>query len=133
VPPLALLLLWPVLRAARRGDHGRAALLGALLVALPYAAALEGVAARLTPLWIAPRLDALLAERAPGLPASDFGITGHAEPSAVFAVGTGTNLLRTGGDAARFLAGAPGRVVAVGNRADADGDRHRHRPQLYPW
>ncbi|GAA0602479.1 hypothetical protein GCM10009416_45400 [Craurococcus roseus] len=119
-PPLALLLLWAVLCAARRGDHGRAALLGALLAALPYAAALEGVAPRLQPLWIAPRLEALLAERAPGLPASDFGITGYAEPSAVFAVGTGTNLLRTGGDAARFLAGAPGRVVAVGNRAEAD-------------
>ena len=38
----------------------------------------------------------------------------------MFAVGTGTNLLRTGGDAARFLAGAPGRVAAVGNRAEAD-------------
>jgi 4-amino-4-deoxy-L-arabinose transferase-like glycosyltransferase len=120
VPPAALLLLWPVLRAARRGDYGRAALFGALLAVLPYAAVLEGVAPRLAPLWIAPRLDALLAERAPGLPASAFGITGHAEPSVLFAVGTGTNLLRTGGDAARFLAEAPGRVVAVGNRAEAD-------------
>jgi 4-amino-4-deoxy-L-arabinose transferase-like glycosyltransferase len=120
-PPLALLLLWAVLRAARRrGDHGRAALLGAALAALPYAAALEGVAPRLRPLWIAPRLEALLDERAPDLPASAFGITGHAEPSAVFAVGAGTNLLRTGADAARFLAGAPGRVAAVGNRAEAD-------------
>lgn len=120
VLPLALLLLWSVLRAARRGDHGRAALLGAVLAALPYAAALEGVAPHLSPLWIAPRLEALLAERAPNLPASSFGITGYAEPSAVFSVGTGTALLRTGGDAARFLAGAPGRVVAVGNRAEAD-------------
>jgi hypothetical protein len=119
-PPLAALLLWAVLRAARRGNHGRAALLGALLAALPYAAALEGVAPRLEPLWIAPRLGALLAEQAPDLPASRFGITGYAEPSAVFAVGAGTNLLRTGGDAARFLGSAPGRVVAVGNRAEAD-------------
>jgi hypothetical protein len=122
-PPLAALLLWSVLRAARRGDHGRAALLGALLAVLPYAAVLEGVAPRLHPLWIAPRLDAMLAERAPGLPASAFGITGHAEPSVVFAAGTGTNLLRTGGDAARFLAEAPGRVAAVGKRAEADFQR----------
>ena len=120
VAPLALLLLWPVLRAARRGEHGRAALFGAVLVALPYAAALEGVAPRLPPIWIAPRLAALLAERAPNLPAPDFGITGHTEPSVRFAVGTGTAFLRTGGDAARFLAGAPGRVVAVGDRAEAD-------------
>ena len=33
---------------------------------------------------------------------------------------TGTHLLRTGVDAARFLAEAPGRVAAVGNRAEAD-------------
>lgn len=118
--PLCLLLLWAVLRAARRGDYGRAALLGALLAAPPYAVLLEGVAPRLSPLWIAPRLEALLAERAPDLAASDFGITGHAEPSVVFAVGTGTHLLRTGADAARFLAAAPGRVAAVGNRAEAD-------------
>lgn len=130
--PAALLLLWPVLRAARRGDYGRAALLGALLAVLPYAAVLEGVAPRLAPLWIAPRLDALLAERAPGLPASAFGITGHAEPSVLFAVGTGTNLLRTGGEAARFLAGAPGRVAAVGNRAEADFQREAAALGLAP-
>jgi 4-amino-4-deoxy-L-arabinose transferase-like glycosyltransferase len=131
-PPAAFLLLWSVLRAARRNDHGRAALLGALLAALPYAAALEGVAPRLQPLWIAPRLEALLAERAPRLPASAFGITGHAEPSVVFAVGTGARLLPTGGDAARFLAGAPGRVAAVGNRAEADFQREAAAIGLTP-
>ena len=130
--PAALLLLWFVLRAARRGDYGRAALLGALLAVLPYAAVLEGVAPRLWPIWIAPRLDALLAERAPDLPASAFGITGHAEPSVLFAVGTGTNLLRTGGEAARFLAGAPGRVAAVGNRAEADFQREAAALGLAP-
>ena len=123
VLPAALLMLWPVLRAARRGEYGRAAMFGALLAVLPYAAALEGVAPRLLPLWIAPRLGAMLAERAPDLPASAFGITGHAEPSVVFAVGTGTHLLPTGGHAARFLAEAPGRVVAVGHRAEADFQR----------
>jgi hypothetical protein len=132
VSPAVLLLLWAVLRAARRGDYGRAALLGALLAALPYAAVLEGVAPRLRPLWIAPRLGALLAERAPGLPASAFGITGHTEPSVVFAVGAGANLLATGGDAARFLAGAPGRVAAVGNRAEADFQREAAAVGLTP-
>ena len=131
-PPLAVLLLWVVLRAARRGEYGRAAMLGALLAVLPYAAALEGVAPRLLPLWIAPRLQAMLAERAPDLPASAFGITGHAEPSVVFAVGTGTHLLPTGGDAARFLAEAPGRAVAVGNRAEADFQREAAALGLLP-
>jgi 4-amino-4-deoxy-L-arabinose transferase-like glycosyltransferase len=135
VPPAVLLLLWPVLCAARRGDYGRAALLGAVLAALPYAAALEGLAPRLHPIWIAPRLDALLAQRAPDLSASDFGITGHAEPSVVFAVGTGTRLLPTGGAAARFLAEAPPgrrRVAAVGNRAEADFQREAAAIGLSP-
>ena len=74
----------------------------------------------------------MLAERAPDLPASAFGITGHAEPSVVFAVGTGTHLLPTGGDAARFLAEAPGRAVAVGNRAEADFQREAAALGLLP-
>ncbi|MBD0275792.1 MAG: hypothetical protein ICV73_28175, partial [Acetobacteraceae bacterium] len=96
------------------------------------AAVLEGVAPRLWPLWIAPRLEATLAERAPDLPASAFGVTGYAEPSVVFAVGTGTRLLRTGGDAARFLAEAPGRVAAVGHRAEADFQREAASLGLTP-
>lgn len=120
VLPLAALLLWLVLRAARAGDWGRAGLAGALLAVPLYAAVLEGVVPRLTPLWIAPRLQAALAAEAPGLEASDFGIAGHSEPSVVFAMGAETHLLRSGADAARFLAAAPGRVVAVGNRAEAD-------------
>ena len=74
----------------------------------------------------------MLAERAPDLPAPAFGITGHAEPSVVFAVGTGTNLLPTGADAARFLAEAPGRVVAVGHRAEADFQREASAIGLAP-
>ena len=125
VPVLAALLAWAVLRASgwgrRRGDWGRAGLLGALLAVPLYAAVLEGVVPRLAPIWIAPRLEAVLAERAPGLAARDFGITGHSEPSVLFALGAEVRLLRTGADAARFLAeAAPGRVVAVGNRAEAD-------------
>ena len=116
----AVALAWVVGRALRAGAPARAALAGAALAVPLYAAVLGGVLPHLAPLWIAPRLAALLAERAPGLAARDFGITGHAEPSVLFAVGTGANLLRTGTDAARFLAAAPGRVVAVGERAERD-------------
>ncbi|MBX6746298.1 MAG: glycosyltransferase family 39 protein [Acetobacteraceae bacterium] len=120
VLPLAVLLLWLALRAARAGDWGRAGLIGALLVVPLYGAVLEGVVPRLTPLWIAPRLQATLAAEAPGLQAEDFGIAGHSEPSVIFALGKDTHLLSSGAEAARFLAAAPGRVVAVGNRTEAD-------------
>jgi hypothetical protein len=121
--PLGALLVWVVARAAWRGAWGRAGLLGALLAVPIYAVVLEGVAARLEPLWIAPRLAEVLRARAPGLASRDFGITGHSEPSVLFAVGGETSLLRTGGDAARFLAAGPGRVVAVGDRAERDFQR----------
>jgi 4-amino-4-deoxy-L-arabinose transferase-like glycosyltransferase len=121
--PLGAALVWVVARNAARGAWGRAGLLGALLVVPLYAAVLEGVAPRLEPLWIAPRLAAVLQDRAPGLASRDFGITSHSEPSVLFAVGGATSLLRTGTDAARFLAGGPGRVVAVGDRAERDFQR----------
>ncbi|MDO9709665.1 ArnT family glycosyltransferase [Paracraurococcus lichenis] len=121
--PFAALLVWVVARAARQGAWGCAGLLGALLAIPLYAAVLEGLAPRLAPLWIAPRLAATLAVAAPGLDSRDFGITGHSEPSVLFAVGGGTSLLRTGTDAARFLGAGPGRVVAVGNRAEQDFQR----------
>jgi len=123
--PAAGLLAWCVLRAvggdrAIGSDWGRAGLLGAVLAVPLYAVILQGVVPRLTPLWVAPRLEALLAARAPGLAARDFGITGYAEPSVLFAVGGETQLLPTGAAAARFLTQAPGRVVAVGDRAELD-------------
>ena len=65
----------------------------------------------------------MLQDRAPGLAARDFGITSHSEPSVLFAVGGETSLRRTGTDAARFLAGGAGRVVAVGDRAERDFHR----------
>jgi hypothetical protein len=114
------MLAFPARRSARRDAWGRAGLLGALLAIPLYAAILEGLVPRLEPLWIAPRLAAMLEARAPGLAARDFGITSHSEPSVFFAVGGETALLRTGTDAARFLAAGPGRVVAVGNRAEED-------------
>ncbi|MDB5375355.1 MAG: dolichyl-phosphate-mannose-protein mannosyltransferase [Belnapia sp.] len=105
---------------AMGGGWGRAGLLGALLAVPIYALVLEGVVPHLTPMWVAPRLAAAVAAAAPGLPAGQFGITGHSEPSVLFALGQDVRLLRTGGDAASFLAGGPGRVVAVGNRAEGD-------------
>ncbi|MBK1659578.1 ArnT family glycosyltransferase [Paracraurococcus ruber] len=120
VLPLAALLVWLVWRSARQGGWGRAGLLGALLAVPLYAAVMEGVAPRLAPLWVAPRLAATLEAQAPGLPARDFGITGHSEPSVLFALGGEVSLLRTGRDAARFLGGGPARVVAVGDRAERD-------------
>jgi 4-amino-4-deoxy-L-arabinose transferase-like glycosyltransferase len=109
-------LVW---RAGARRDYGRAALAGLLLAVPLYGAVLQGVLPRLQPLWIAPRLAAVLAQRAPGLAPGDFGATSYAEPSLVFAVGAGTQLLRDGPAAAAFLAAGPGRVVAVGDRAEA--------------
>jgi 4-amino-4-deoxy-L-arabinose transferase-like glycosyltransferase len=131
--PAAGLLAWGVLRAWRRAEWGRAGVAAAVLAVPLYAAVLEGVAPRLAPLWVAPRLAAELGRAAPGLDSGDFGITGHAEPSVLFAVGGGTALLRRGEDAARFLAAAPGRrVVAVGDRALADFRREAEVLGLAP-
>ena len=120
--PAAAVLAWAVLRAIGngRGDWGQAGFYAAILAIPLYAAVLEGIAPRLSPIWIAPRIATLLAAQAPGLPARDFGITSHAEPSVLFALGGEAKLLPTGGAAAEFLGGGPGRVVAVGDRALGD-------------
>jgi 4-amino-4-deoxy-L-arabinose transferase-like glycosyltransferase len=140
VLPVAAVLAFLVLRAAHRGAvgetwngaWGRAGLLGALLAVPLYALVLEGVAPRLAPLWVAPRLAGVLAERAPGLPPHQFGITSHSEPSVLFALGQDVRFLRTGEDAAQFLAAEPGRVVAVGDRAEADFRRRAAALDLAP-
>lgn len=120
--PCAVLLVAAALRAMRGQAWGRAGLAAAVLAVPLYAVLLEGVAPRLSALWIAPRLAAVLAREAPGLPPAAFGITGLSEPSVIFATGAETALLRTGTDAARFLRLAPpgARVAAVGHRAEAD-------------
>ena len=46
------------------------------------------------------------------------GIVGYHEPSLLFALGGGIRLLLNGEEAAVFLAGGPGRVVAVGDRQE---------------
>lgn len=121
--PVAAGFAWLLVRTAGRGAWGRAGLLGALLAIPLYALVLEALVPRLTPLWIAPRLATTLDAQAPGLEARDFGIAGHSEPSVLFAIGGETRLLSTGTDAARFLAGGPARVVAVGDRAERDFQR----------
>jgi 4-amino-4-deoxy-L-arabinose transferase-like glycosyltransferase len=70
-----------------------------------------------TPLWVAPRVcQAVDAAPHPG----GFAAAGYAEPSLMFLCGTETKLLPDGAAGARFLGGAPGRLVLVEGRADAD-------------
>ena len=112
-------LAWSLLRLARQAQWGRAALAGAVLAIPLYACVLEGVIPRIQAVWLSPRLAAQVAVVAPGLPARDFGVVGHHEPSLQFAMGGDIRLLRDGAAAAEFLAGAPGRIVAVNDRQEA--------------
>lgn len=118
--PAAALLVWLVWREMDRASWARAAVLGVVAAIPLYTSIMQLTFPRIEALWIAPRLEAILAARAPGLPAAQFGITGHAEPSTLFHIGGELHLLRRGEDAARFLRDAPGRVVAIGNRAQDD-------------
>jgi hypothetical protein len=115
--PCAALLVWLVWREMDRAAWARAAMLGVVAAIPLYASVMQLTFPRIEALWIAPRLEAVLAREAPGLPPAQFGITSHAEPSTLFHIGGALHLLRRGEDAARFLADGPGRVVAVGNRA----------------
>jgi 4-amino-4-deoxy-L-arabinose transferase-like glycosyltransferase len=108
-----------VLRALRQGEPARAGLLAVLLAIPLNAVLLEGVLPRLTTPWISPRLAALVQEVRPGLPEDRFGVVGYHEPSLQFAMGGGIRLLRDGAEAARFLAGGEGRLVAVADRQEA--------------
>jgi hypothetical protein len=138
--PAAAALVLLALRAIRAGAWGRAGFAAVLLAVPLYALVLEGVAPRLSALWIAPRLEAELARAAPGLAPAEFGITGHSEPSVLFATGAEAALLRRGEDAARFLhtgllpGGTAGgrRVVAVGHQAEADFRQEGARLGLDP-
>ncbi|HWL81076.1 MAG TPA: glycosyltransferase family 39 protein [Roseomonas sp.] len=115
--PAAGLLLWGTLAILRRRGIAQAGLAAAILAVPLYAVVLGGVLPRLTAPWIGPRLAELLTEAAPsGQVQGQFGIVGYHEPSLVFATGADTVLLRDGAAAAEFLAGAPGRIVAVGDR-----------------
>ncbi len=121
--PVALLagagLLWLVLKLRARGAFAGAVLAGCVLAAPVYLGVMEGVLPHVRAIWVSERLAAALHRAAPGLDPARFGVTSYAEPSMVFAIGTATHLLRTGEDAAQFLGAEPGRVVAVGDRAEA--------------
>jgi 4-amino-4-deoxy-L-arabinose transferase-like glycosyltransferase len=129
--PVALLgaaaLVWLVLWLRRRGAWAGAVLAGCVLAVPIYLGVLEGVLPGVRAIWVSERLAATLHRAAPGLDPARFGVTGYAEPSLVFAVGTAAQLLRTGEEAAQFLAAEPGRVVAVGNRAEAAFQREAAR------
>lgn len=112
-------LAWFTLRASRRGQYGRAAILGAILAIPVYATVLEGVIPRLSSVLLSPRIAAEVQQIAPGLPPERFGIVGYHEPSLLFARGGTTQLLRDGAAAAVFLSEGPGRVVAVEGRQEA--------------
>jgi 4-amino-4-deoxy-L-arabinose transferase-like glycosyltransferase len=125
VPALAAaaLLATLVLRALRRGEEQRAALLGVLAAVPLYAAVLGFEAPRLTPLWIAPRVAAVLAAH-PEI--HTLASTGFAEPSLRLLCGTATEFL-PGAAAARFLMAGPGRAVLVEGRARSGFEAEANR------
>jgi 4-amino-4-deoxy-L-arabinose transferase-like glycosyltransferase len=117
--PFAALLAYAALRALSAGMPARAGLV-AVLLAIPLNwVILQGVLPRLTAPWISPRLAALVQQASPGIHDERFGVVGYHEPSLMFALGSEIRLLRNGAEAAGFLAGAPGRIVAVGDRDEA--------------
>ena len=126
------LVAYFTLRAARGGHYGRAALVGAVLSVPLYFAVLEGVLPRMQSVLLSPRIAAEVARIAPDLPADRFGIVGYHEPSLLFARGGATELLRDGAAAAVFLAGAPGRLVAVEGRQEAAFRREAEARGLHP-
>ncbi|WP_376099318.1 ArnT family glycosyltransferase [Roseomonas sp. CCTCC AB2023176] len=112
--PAAALLLWGVTTAIRDAAWPRAVLAAALLSVPLYWVVLEGTLPHLRAPWVSTRVAALAA--ANGVPPERLGITGYHEPSMLFATGAALNLIQDGEGAARFLAGAPGRAVAVEGR-----------------
>lgn len=120
---------WPVALAAAgvcalAGLLGAAALtrreplpwIGATLAAgvVAHAAIVAGVAPRLEPLWSADRATRALEQA--DIPTGSVAATGFAEPSLVFALGSGTALTDANGAAAAILDGRPA-VVEGAERA----------------
>jgi 4-amino-4-deoxy-L-arabinose transferase-like glycosyltransferase len=118
----AALVVWLGLR------HGPPAAL--LAVPLLYWAVLQGVLPNLRPVWIAPAVAAALDAHLPA--PTGFGAVSFHEPSLMFLAGTQTQLLGTGADAADYLAAAPGRVVALGERDRASFRAAAQRDGLAP-
>ena len=117
--PAAALLAFVTLRLLGQGMPARAGLAAVILAAPLYWIVLEGVLPRLRSPWISPRLAALVQQASPGIHDESFGVVGYHEPSLMFALGSEIRLLRDGAEAAAFLAGGPGRVVAVADRQEA--------------
>ncbi|WP_160120017.1 ArnT family glycosyltransferase [Rhodovarius lipocyclicus] len=117
--PAGALLAWTVLAATRHGNWARGAVLGVVLAVPVYVSVLELTLPRIEAMWISPRLGDTLDRVAPGLPPRDFGMLGHAEPSVLFRVGAEVRLLPNAAEAAAFLSGAEGRVIAVAHRQEA--------------
>ncbi len=117
----AAAIVWYGLRLARGGQWTRAALTCTVLMVPLYVGVMQFVLPRTPAPWISPRLAAevtrILGPRAPD--DTRFGAAGYTEPSLMFLSGTGTQWLGDGTAAAQFLAGAPDRLVAVGNRDEA--------------
>jgi hypothetical protein len=109
----AALLTWRLLAHAASRAWARAALVGTLLAAPAYASVLQGTFCHLLIGRAAARLSGTAERVAPGLPPEGFGIVGFPRASLLFEHGPGTRLLADGAEAARFLAGGPGRVVGV--------------------
>ena len=103
----------------RRGRAGGALAALAIAALLQNLTAFELVLPRLSPLWIAPRLDRLLAA-GPPCPAAAPAIAGLDEPSLVFTLGTATRLVDGAGAAAALLDGPSCARAAVEREAGPD-------------
>lgn len=109
----ATLLVWRLLAHGRARAWARAALLGTLLAAPLYAAVLQGTLSHLPVARIADRIAGTAWRVAPDLRPGQFGVLGFDRASLPFAFGGAVQGLEDGPAAARFLAAAPGRVVAI--------------------
>jgi len=103
-----------------RDASGKGIALASLVALLAHAALLAGLAPRLEPLWLSVRTEAAL-ERARLLPRQGIAdapvaVTGYAEPSLVFALGTATEL-GTPDDTAQAI--AENRPAVVEGRKEA--------------
>jgi len=117
-PVAAVALAWVVLRALRGADWPRVAITAVVAMPLVYVVIFQFVLPRTEAIWISPRLTAEVRTVLGDRPPDDdrFGAVGYHEPSLMFLAGTGTRWIGTGWDGARFLAEAPGRLVAIGDR-----------------
>jgi len=104
-----------------RNNAGKGVAVAGALTVLGHGVLLAGLAPRLEPLWLSARTEAAL-EKAQLLPRQGIAdapvaVTGYAEPSLVFALGTGTEL---GSPVVAAQAIAENRPAVVEGRKEAD-------------